>query len=186
LVVAEKSGGVREEYNLRGRQCREALAIVARAGGSGEDATYKGLLAGSTADALLATARDVLTGAHEARFRHVVSEATRVEEAREAMLASDLQRFGRLMSESHASLREDFEVSCEALDDLVRIAVDSGAVGARLTGAGFGGCAVALCHEADVESVMRGLLEAFYRPRGAGANPVIVAAPSAGASVSQL
>ena len=186
LVEAQKSGGVREEYNLRGLQCREALGSVTQAVGAAEGASYRDLLTSAPADSLLATAREVLTGPHAARFRHVVSEAERVDGAREAMVAADLAGFGRLMSESHTSLREDFEVSCDALEDLVRIAVDGGAVGARLTGAGFGGCAVALCHEQRLESVMEGLREAFYRPRGAGSTHVIVAVPSEGASVLQL
>ena len=186
LVPAEKSGGVRDAYNLRGHQCRESLGLVARALGLAAGATYRNLLKGSSADALVAAARDVLDGPYEARFRHVVTEAERVEAAREAMVAADLVTFGRLMSESHASLRDDFEVSCDALEDLVRIAVDGGAAGARLTGAGFGGCVVALCHERLLESVLERWREAFYRPRAAGPIDLIVARPSDGASVVQL
>lgn len=78
------------------------------------------------------------------RARHVVSENTRVLAAVEALEAGDAQAFGMLMNESHVSLARDFEVSTSALDRLARSALDMGALGARLTGAGFGGCIVAL------------------------------------------
>lgn len=75
---------------------------------------------------------------------HVVTENARVLAAATALQAADITGFGRLMNESHASLAQDFEVSTPALDRLVESARDAGAVGARLTGAGFGGCIVAL------------------------------------------
>ena len=79
------------------------------------------------------------------RARHVVSENARVLAARDAMLADDAAAFGRLMVESHASLRDDFEVSSEALNRVVDCALaHSACYGARMTGAGFGGCGVAL------------------------------------------
>jgi galactokinase len=80
------------------------------------------------------------------RARHVVSENRRVEEVAAALRADDLATAGRLMSESHASLRDEFEVSTDDLDALVaRLSNTDGVFGARLTGAGFGGCVVALC-----------------------------------------
>ena len=78
------------------------------------------------------------------RARHVVGENARVTAAVAALEMRDLRGFGSLMTESHRSLAEDFEVSTPALDRLVRDALDAGAFGARLTGAGFGGCIVAL------------------------------------------
>jgi galactokinase len=71
-------------------------------------------------------------------------------------------RFGRLLLESHASLRDRLQVSCPALDRLVDAAMASGAAGARLTGAGFGGCAVVFCRRADLPKVRDGLVERFY------------------------
>jgi galactokinase len=76
--------------------------------------------------------------------RHVVRENERVHAFAGALLAHDFDRCGRLMSESHASLRDDFAVSTPELDLLVTLLTDAGAYGARLTGAGFGGCVVAL------------------------------------------
>jgi galactokinase len=82
------------------------------------------------------------------RARHVVTEIERVGDAAEAMRANDPIELGRLMSESHASLRDDFEVSIAELDTTVeRLCAIPGVHGARLTGAGFGGCVVAVMDE---------------------------------------
>jgi galactokinase len=75
--------------------------------------------------------------------RHVVAENARVVDAVDALRGGDLNRLGMLMDESHASLRDDFRVSTPELDTLVDVLLDEGAIGARLTGAGFGGCVVA-------------------------------------------
>jgi galactokinase len=86
------------------------------------------------------------------RLRHVVTENERVRRFAAALEAGDLRAAGRLLSESHASLRDDYEVSTPELDDLVRAAEDAGAYGARLVGGGFGGSVLAL---ADPETVGR-------------------------------
>jgi galactokinase len=85
------------------------------------------------------------------RARHVVTECARVHEAAAALRRGDGSAFGALMVESHASLRDDFEVSTDALDTTVsRLMGLPGVLGARLTGAGFGGCVVALCESGAV------------------------------------
>ncbi|MEY3141566.1 MAG: hypothetical protein RLY21_59 [Planctomycetota bacterium] len=76
------------------------------------------------------------------RARHVVTEHARVDAAIEALSHDDLARFGALLAESHASLRDDFDVSVPELDALVDDAMSRGALGARMTGGGFGGCAL--------------------------------------------
>lgn len=82
------------------------------------------------------------------RARHVVTENQRTLAFADALRGGDLHAAGELMDESHASLRDDFEVSTAALDALVdRLRATPGVYGARLTGAGFGGCAVAICEE---------------------------------------
>lgn len=86
------------------------------------------------------------------RARHVVSENARVLAAVAALRSGDVARFGALMNESHRSLAVDYEVSTPGLDELVASAVTAGAYGARLTGAGFGGCIVALIAPADAAS----------------------------------
>lgn len=83
-----------------------------------------------------------------ARARHVVTENDRVKRAVQSLTQGDLITFGQLMIESHHSLRDDYKVSSEPLDVLVDLAVNSeGVLGARLTGAGFGGCTVNLVHK---------------------------------------
>ena len=91
--------------------------------------------------------------ADEPLGRHVVSENERVLEAAQALEGNDLARLGQLLNASHASLRDDFGVSTPELDMLVEALVESGAFGARLTGAGFGGSVVAVCDMAVVEGV---------------------------------
>lgn len=93
--------------------------------------------------------------ADDPRARHVVSENARVASFADALRASDLTTLGRLMLDSHASLRDDFEVSTSELDLLVDLLVDNGAYGARLTGAGFGGCVVALTPAGAATSIGR-------------------------------
>ena len=85
--------------------------------------------------------------------RHVVSENERVLAAARALADADLETLGRLLGESHASLRDDFGVSTYELDVLVEELVAAGALGARLTGAGFGGCVVAACDSKAVDTV---------------------------------
>jgi galactokinase len=87
--------------------------------------------------------------ADEPRARHVVAENERVLAAAEALRAGDVGALGPLLSASHASLRDDFEVSTPELDLLVSELEQAGALGARLTGAGFGGCVVALAPAED-------------------------------------
>ncbi len=86
------------------------------------------------------------------RCRHVVGENDRVLRSVEALEARDMARFGRLMNESHESLRHDYEVSCEELDVMAEAArMVEGVYGARMTGAGFGGCTVSLVADEAVE-----------------------------------
>jgi N-acetylgalactosamine kinase len=99
------------------------------------------------------------------RYRHVVSEAQRVEEAVAALRGNDPVQFGRLMNESHTSCRNDYEVSCTELDELTETARTWGAVGSRLTGAGFGGCTVSLVPRSNLKRFALGLEKAYYKPR---------------------
>ena len=195
LVRAEKSAGARDMYNERARQCREALAasVGAVAGGraamSGDRATstapaYSDLVSAGDPDGLLRDVRRILTPVLFRRFRHVVMEGRRVTLAEQAMRERDLHRFGHLMVRSHESLRDDYEVSTDELDAIVAVALEAGAAGARLTGAGFGGCAVALCDDGTVAPVMEALTARFYNARLGGpptTDMLFVAKPSAGA-----
>lgn len=99
------------------------------------------------------------------RTKHVVSEQARVEQFIRAMASNDSSRMGQLMSDSHQSLRDDFEVSCTALDVAVESAIEAGALGARMTGGGFGGCAIALTPSGGQEEFRQYLLESFARSK---------------------
>jgi galactokinase len=97
----------------------------------------------------------------EPRARHVVSENDRVLRAAEALRSGDLDELGALLTASHASLRDDFEVSTPELDLLAAELERAGAPGARLTGAGFGGCVVALAREADAAGIAARAADAY-------------------------
>lgn len=103
------------------------------------------------------------------RARHVLSETQRVYRAVEALRAGGLADMGRLMDESHRSLHEDFEVSTGRLDRMVECARDAGAFGARLTGAGFGGCIVALADSTRADDIIRALERDYYARLGGDA-----------------
>lgn len=185
LVHAEKSGAARQAYNERPRQCDEARRLVATRLGLREDITYPALLAAAPVEELLDVAGTTLPDVLARRFRHVVTEGTRVRQAEAAMATggNDLATFGGLLDSSHASLRDHYEVSHPELDRLVELAREAGAAGARLTGAGFGGSIVALCSTERVPQVLAALRERFYAPRGAQGDYVFAVAPSAGAEV---
>jgi len=186
LVHAEKSGAAQQAYNERTRQCEEARRLVAARLGRREDVSYSDLLAAAPVEELLELAGATLSEVLARRFRHVVTEATRVRQAETAMAAGDLAAFGRLLDASHQSLRDDYDVSHPELDLLVDLAREGGAVGARLTGAGFGGSIVALCRVGRAPELVGALRERFYAPRGAAADVarhVFTAEPSDGAEV---
>ncbi len=124
------------------------------------------------------------------RTRHVLTEAERVERAEAALNAGDAVAFGQLMDASHGSCRDDYEISCPEIEELVGIAKEAGAVGARLTGAGFGGCTVNLVAEADVPGFLTRIDRYFYRSRLAHSERVsnyrFIFKPQAGAAVFPL
>ncbi len=161
LQKAEKAGAARAEYNRRRAAGDAALARLG-----------------------LRSYREALDIADpDPAFRHTTSEARRVAAAVKAMEHADIDEFGRLLLASHASLRDRLCVSSQALDKLVEAAMESGAVGARLTGAGFGGCAVVLCRRPDIAGVRRGLLNRYYagRPEFDESRHLIDAEPGPGA-----
>ena len=115
------------------------------------------------------------------RARHVVTENARVLASVQAMRTGDLESLGRWMLASHRSLRDDYQVSSAALDKLVALAMDAGALGARLTGAGFGGCAIALCRTAHAEQLASEVIAAYNAQTGLhGEAYAVVASDGAG------
>ena len=114
------------------------------------------------------------------RARHVVTENARVLEAVRLLRAGELERLGPLLAASHASLRDDYEVSSPELDAAVEAAVAAGAVGARMTGAGFGGSALALAR-ADLVGRIDEQVRAAFAAAGFGPPAVAAVVPSDGA-----
>jgi len=117
------------------------------------------------------------------RARHVVGEIHRTLDAVEAMEAGDWGAFGELMYASHASLRDDYEVSCEELDAIVEMARgQAGVYGARMTGGGFGGCAIVLVDAASADAVAAAVADGYAERYGRRC-PVFATRAAAGASV---
>ncbi|MEU7159375.1 galactokinase [Streptomyces chrestomyceticus] len=112
--------------------------------------------------------------------RHVVTENRRVEDVIARLDAGDPRAIGPLLTAGHASLRDDFRVSCAELDLAVDAAVAAGALGARMTGGGFGGSAVVLVEEADTDTVTARVTGAFAAA-GHPAPRIFPAVPGAGA-----
>ena len=117
------------------------------------------------------------------RAKHVITENTRVLEAIDAMKNNDMKRLGRLFNASHDSLRDDFEVTNEALDIIVDVArKQSSCYGARMTGAGFGGCAVALVDE-KAASAFAEAVEREYKLRSGLEPGIYISQPCDGAKI---
>ena len=148
------------EYEVRLKQCREAVVKIAAATGR----AVKSLRDVRLAD--LDAARGTMDNLLWRRAHHVVSENQRTLEAVKVLQAGDVERFGELMNQSHESLRDDYEVSSKELDTLVELArQQAGVLGARMTGAGFGGCTVNLVRaeaaEGFAQAVAKRYKEAF-------------------------
>lgn len=174
LTAAEKSGAVREKYNglrVAGMGALQKLRLPSYAAAL-ED--YRSL----PTENLNETERRV--------FFHVCEETRRVQGAVEALQANDFARFGSLLKQSHGSLRDGLHISNEAVDTLVETALGAGAEGARMTGAGFGGCVIALCCSRNIDSVQEALRQRYYTKQLDKFDPnnhLFVAEPSAGALI---
>ena len=134
----------------------------------------------------LQEARNFLDPVAFRRARHVIGEIARTSQMVERVRHRDWRNAGLLMYESHESLQKDFEVSCPELDAIVasarNIGVDGGLYGCRMTGGGFGGCAVALIEASAESSISRSLSQEYART--AGITPVIFSSrPAQGASI---
>lgn len=150
LDTATRRGLVDSAYNERRAQCEEAAAFF--------DVP---LLRDVTPEAFFEREGE-LNELTRKRARHVITEDQRTLAAADAMRSGDAETFGKLMIQSHESLRDDFEVSNEALNTMVETALDQpGCLGARMTGAGFGGCAVALVEEDAAEKFAEKVTEQY-------------------------
>jgi galactokinase len=173
IIIANsnvKRGLVESEYNTRRQECEAAAA-------------HFGVptLRDVPAD-LFALHEDELDVTVAKRARHVITENGRTEAAAAALARGDLTEMGRLMAESHASMRDDFEITVPAIDALVEIAagVIGQAGGARMTGGGFGGCIVALAPRDLAPQVEAAIAEKYPAAAGLMAT-VYICRASAGA-----
>ena len=148
------------EYPDRVKQCKEAVALLqtrypeVRAL---RDATVEQV------EALKEAMGDVVYR----RALHVVSECQRCLECKEALEKKDYEKVGQLLYQSHASLRDNFEVSTPEIDILVEIALEQeGVYGARITGGGFGGCVVCFVKSEKAEAVMKTMEEEYKKKTG--------------------
>jgi galactokinase len=175
LDTSTRRGLVDSAYNERRSQCEEA-------------ARWFGVKALRDVDAsqMLEAQNekyDGLSGEAFRRARHIVTENARVLEAIEAMKNGDAKRLGELFNASHESLRDDFEVTNDALDIMVECAREQeGCYGARMTGAGFGGCAAALVNAKNAGEFVHAVSRAYRQKSGREA-AVYVCKPSEGASL---
>jgi len=163
MVKHEHASG---EYNTRRRECEEGVRLLAE--------VLPGIhaLRDVTLDEL-EKHRERLNPVIYKRVRHVVSENERVKKAARLLIAGDLAAFGRLMADSHRSLRDDYEVSIAELDLMVELASrQTGVYGARMTGGGLGGSTINLV-DADHTEQVRQKLEKDYEGK-TGIKPVIL------------
>ncbi|MCL5671855.1 MAG: galactokinase [Acidobacteria bacterium] len=152
------------EYEIRLKQCRQAVAQLRTTG-----MAVNSLREVNLAD--LEVASPVLREVLLKRTRHVISENHRVLEAVKVLEKGCLEQFGELMNASHASLRDDYEVSSKELDILVALAQGQpGVLGARMTGAGFGGCTVNLVRAEAAESFAKAVKEGYRKALGLDAD----------------
>lgn len=163
IVVADS--GVRHslvtsEYNTRHEECNEAVRILKK-----HRASIKALRDANLDD--LEAVKSKMSEAVYRRTKHVITEVARVFSAVELLDKGDGEGFGRLMVETHASLRDDYEVSCKETDLLVELAMQiPGCLGARITGGGFGGCTVNLVKEEAVEAFISRLHAEYLKASG--------------------
>ena len=151
------------EYPIRVRQCKEATDILKQANPSVQslrDATMK--------DVEDAAATAGLEGVLLQRARHVVSENERTVKTADALEKGDWETVGKLMNDSHTSMRDDYEVSCGEIDILVDLAQSFGdaVYGSRLTGGGFGGCTVTLVKKGSSQELIEHLKKEYETQTG--------------------
>ncbi len=151
-VKHEIGGG---EYGIRRRQCEQAVEVL-----KGRYPQIQSLR--DVKPTMLFAQRQALDPLIFRRAQHVVTEIQRTTEAADALRHGRLEDFGALMFDSHQSLRDDYEVSCPELDALVEIAREvAGVYGARMTGGGFGGCAIALVEQGAVEALQSAIASEY-------------------------
>ncbi|UCF35805.1 MAG: galactokinase [Acidobacteriota bacterium] len=165
LSTANKTRDALSKYNQRPQECREATRQIAEAVGGLKAERLCRLAPRLAKEEILRLSEKHLDSVLNRRVRHVLTEGDRVEAAKKALNASDLEAFGQLMNQSHLSMRDDFEITTPELDRLAAECLKGGAGGARMTGAGFGGCVVAVCLADRTQGLLEHLERTFYLNR---------------------
>lgn len=159
----KKRGLVDSAYNQRRQECEEALRILQKL----VPIEHLCQLNTKQFEELSLQVSEQFSDTVLCRARHTISENERVKKAVQALRNHDMSRFGQLMNASHASLRDDYEVSCPELDFLVEHAQQfEGVLGSRMTGAGFGGCTVTLIAEKQIERFIEEIGKAYEKKFG--------------------
>jgi galactokinase len=184
LVVADS--GVRRalvdsQYNLRRQECQQAVELLAAAINNRPITALRDV----RPEDLSLHGRSLPTNLLK-RARHVIGEEQRVLSSVEALRRGHLEAFGQALNASHRSLRDDYEVSCPELDRLVELAqAQPGVLGARLTGAGFGGCTVNLVRASALDAFQEEVM-ARYRSETGKEGRAYVCRPSDGLTVHRV
>jgi galactokinase len=132
----------------------------------------------------LENSKDAITATEFIRARHAVSEIARVIEAVAALEAKDFNELGSLLNASHASLRDDYDVSCPELNAAVNASLSAGALGSRMVGGGFGGSAIALIKASQTQEVIKAI-EIEFKKNSFKAPRFFTSLPSQGAEIIQ-
>nr|WP_249306031.1 galactokinase [Lederbergia citrea] len=157
LVIAntnKRRGLADSKYNERREQCERALAQL-------QSELNIESLGDLTVAEFEANQHLIQDEIDRKRAKHAVSENQRTLAAVEKLNAGDIEAFGQLMNDSHVSLRDDYEVTGNELDSLVQAAWDEGAVGARMTGAGFGGCTINVVNKTELNEFIKNVGEKY-------------------------
>ncbi|SES72826.1 galactokinase [Salinibacillus kushneri] len=162
LIIAntnKKRGLTDSKYNERRLECERALTALKEM----HDIEY---LCDLTLQEFQESEYLISNELDRKRARHAISENDRTRRAHEALAKGNLEQFGQLMNESHISLRDDYEVTGIELDTLVEAAWEQGALGARMTGAGFGGCTVNLVKTGEQEEFFQNVARRYKEKTG--------------------
>lgn len=151
---------ITSKYNERRGECEKALQLIRRTN------NVESLAAAGVGDVM-----NIEDEILRKRAKHVVTESLRVKESVKALRYNDLFTFGKLMNASHRSLKQDYEVTGVELDTLTETAQQiKGCLGTRMTGAGFGGCAIAIAHKSAVSEIIEKVSDAYQKATGLQCN----------------
>ena len=175
----KRRGLMDSEYNTRRSECEQGLALIRELSGEAYETIRHIPME------VFEKYQDKLSDGMRARLRHNLTENARVHALAEALTVNDWNAAGKALYASHASLRDDFGVSCKELDTIVEIAQTiDGVYGCRMTGAGFGGCAVALVNPDTVAQFEKTMTQEYFLRTGMEC-VIYTSTPCAGAGMEK-